>query len=192
MKWEQYLNSKQGATAYVVGKGPTLDKWRKDGCPKEPGAVVLGCNDVGNYVDVDYTFTTDGYARVADKGVRFLGLPYRTESGEKSHHKKKGDEWFLHCHDIRRDGCAARQTMAQLAETRWLYTASSSVQPAIHFARYLGCAKLFLVGVDGVGGYAQGVSGTADTAEKYAMLRRDTVQISNAMFGKHWRDLYAI
>jgi hypothetical protein len=124
-------------------------------------------------------------------GKPFVAIPYR-ENGKKSFDHKKAD-WFLHCHDIRREGTALRQTRDQVADTRWLYAASSTAQPAIHFAWYLGCTQLYLVGVGGSGYSAkfEGDSGL-NTDKAYYMWYQDTKRACNVLFGRNWDHLYPI
>jgi hypothetical protein len=172
--FEELMNKHEGAKAYVLGKGPSLDKFTQ---PDD--GIVIGVNNVGNRFDLDYVVCTDGYeysndTQLSDAKTRLVALPYRDQMNgrKRSHDIKDGDIWFLHCHDIRRDGCAARLTKEQVRETRWLYTASSSIQPAIHLAWYLGCTSMELYGVDGGG--------------QYEMMIPDTVAISNRCFGKNW------
>ena len=188
--FEQLMDKHKGAKAYVLGKGPSLDKFTQ---PDD--GVVIGVNDVGKRFALDYVVSTDGYC-VAD-GTRFItsrkettrliGVPHNChKTREKVFTVDKGDFWFLHCHDIRRDGCAARLTKEQVRETRWLYTASSSIQPAIHLAWYLGCTSMQLVGVDGGSGQAKGLEYDQAKPGIYDFMIPDTVAIANRCFGKNW------
>jgi hypothetical protein len=184
MEFKDYNNAFEGKTAYIIGKGPVFDLWKSAGFPVLPDSIVCGVNDTPKHAPIDYVFTTDGYHQFADgRKDSFIGLPTRA----KSFNKRKKHNWFLHCHDIIREGGALRLNRDMIAETRWLYTASSSVQPAIHFAWYTGCKKIIMVGVGdpvGVGQSFQG--GVVDTPAKYKMLWDDTKKVCNFLYGKNW------
>jgi hypothetical protein len=118
-----------------------------------------------------------------------MGIPYA--NGKT--HKKKDHEWFLHCHDANREGTALRQSPEQVSQNRWLYTASSSVQPAIHFAWLTGCSELLLVGIGGKG-YSKEFRKTKgrNTDSAYHMIYQDTKQVANVLYGKKWSHMYDI
>lgn len=171
------MDKHKGEKAYVLGKGPSLERFTT---PDD--GIVIGVNDVGKRCDLDYVVSTDGYENdLSGAKVKLIGVP---------HHGKftveDGDVWFLHCHDIRRDGAAARLTKNQVRQTRWLYTASSSIQPAIHLAWYLGCESMELYGVDGGSGQAQGLEHDYAKPGVYDFMLPDTVAIANRCFGKNW------
>jgi hypothetical protein len=185
--FEGLMNKHEGSKAYVLGAGPSLDNFTQ---PDD--GLVIGVNDVGKRFTLDYVVSTDGYVMdgktfLSEATVRLIALPYRhKDTGNLSHSINPEDEWFLHCHDIRRDGCAARLTKEQVRDTRWLYTASSSIQPAIHLAWYLGCTSMQLVGVDGGSGQATGLEHDHAKPGIYDYMIPDTVAIANRCFGKNW------
>lgn len=182
-KFQEYKDCHAGKIAYVFGKGPSVDIWKECGMPILPNSITISVNNFAEIYQTDYVFSTDQGIWFAYSGkiATFMAMP--NDKG-KSFEKKADHDWFLHCHDIRRDCAALRLTKDQIAETRWLYTASSSVQPAIHFAWYTGCSELILVGVDGGTGHSKHIRQAGDSP--YEMMKKDTTRVANYLFGKKW------
>jgi len=175
------MNRHEGAKAYVLGKGPSLVKYKP-----EPGSIVIGVNDVGNTIPVHYSVTTDGFKPgVLGKAMiaRLTALPHR----HGFNYDPKTEVWFLHCDDVNRDGGSARLNKRQVAATRRLYCCSSSAQPAVHLAWYLGCTSLHMCGIDGGSGYAPGMIEHVDekynNPDRFTFMLKDTLRIANHCFG---------
>lgn len=183
--FKQLMDKHKGMTACVLGKGPSLVKYK----PIE-NEIVIGVNDVGNTIPVDYSITTDGFkpgvlgkARIA----RLTALPHR----EGFSYDPETEVWFLHCDDLNRDGGSLKYySKGKVAHSRWLYTCSSSAQPAVHLAWYLGCWKLRMFGIDGGSGYAPGMIEHEDkdykNPERFTAFLKDTIAVADYYFRNCW------
>lgn len=90
---------------------------------------------------------------------------------------------------------AAVLTRAQIAKTHILANHSSSSQPALHFAWYLGASQITLVGIDGPGPDAQHygrrhhayIGLPSSHPGTYSGMKRDTEAIVTTLFGTRWQ-----
>ena len=186
-----YKNHHQGRPAVVFGKGPSLDLRP----PAPPGAITIGVNNVGEYVPVMYSLACDGLpVKPTGKIAHFSGVPASPQSKEGRQTPfviHQGAIWFLHVPDPNREYPATRFTRSQVATTRYLTAASSSAQPAIHLAWYMGCTSLMLIGVDGKGGYAKtiGKEFGRSPSYRYASMKKDTMHVAYVLFGNAVTDL---
>jgi len=180
--FRKLMNAHEGKAAVVLGKGPSLDKYE----PIE-GPIIIGVNDVGNTIPVDYSVTTDGFKPgVLGKAklAKLTAIPNRA-----GFDYNEDEVWFLHCDDTG-DGGPSRLAREDVAESRWLYTCSSSAQPAIHLAWYLGCTYLHMFGIDGGRGYAKGMIEHEEKdynhPDRFTKYINSTLRIANICFGNRW------
>jgi len=175
-------NAHAGRKAWILGKGPTVENYKP-----EPGSVVIGVNDVGDLHECHYIVTTDGYKAISQaKAVRLIGVPYQVEGGV-SFHVREGDLYFLHLDDLNGEMAASRLIRPFIKASRWLYCCSSSIQPAIHLAWYLGCTEVELAGVGMGGGYAKGLpTRTMNTESWYGILWYGTKRILDVLYPDKW------
>jgi hypothetical protein len=184
-EFESLMDKHKDREAWILGKGPSLDLYKEK---MSRGCVIIGVNNVGNYHRVHYSITTDGFAKDAYGKAEISQLTALPHRGGFSH--KKDDIWFLHCDDMRSDGYAGRLSKEQVSTSRWLYTCSSSAQPAVHLAWYMGCTKIHMIGIDGGVGYAEGLPrNKRDPGQTYDDLLIGTLRIANLCFGKNWHRL---
>jgi len=178
------MDKHKGEKAYVLGKGPSLERFTK---PDD--GIVIGVNDVGNTIHTHYSVTTDGFKPGVlgnAEYARLTALPHRQGFA----YDPDSEIWFLHCDDLNRDGGSALLSKAQVAHSRRLYTCSSSAQPAVHLAWYLGCSELRMYGIDGGTGYAPGMIEHPDQdysrPDRFTFMLRDTIRLANHLFGNRW------
>lgn len=192
--WHSLCNLHTGRPAIVVGKGPSLGTWVQRGCPHPDGAVVIAINEAAHVIHAagktpDYAVSNhrrDYYVDVPTQWVVSLPEPPGDYQAPLWVKPNWAAHWFLHVHG--RD--LLNQTREDLADTRLLYNQSCSVQPAIHFAFYLGCASLVLVGVDGAGGYAPQAIEFCPFApsedDLYTAMAVDTQFAADTLFAGVW------
>ncbi len=192
--WPSLMNSCAGRPAVVIGKGPTLDAWLAAGCPQPEGAVRIGVNQVAEVVhEVPFSVSGDGqmdhYFHLPTQWLR--GVPYLwadtlvTDCPRADwtfvQEKRPGEGWIKE---------RLRLSREQIAETGCLWYATSSAHPALHFAWYLGCTSVLLVGMDGRGGRAQSLAVSMDrdppSDEVYADMLRHTHEAADLLFGRRW------
>jgi len=193
MTFPELQNLHAGRPAVVIGKGPSLDSWLAAGCPQPEGAVRIGINQVAARVpDVPYSVTGDTqmehYLHLRTRWLR--GVPYRRTDGSTVTELPPGTgEWFdAHSQQEHRAG-RLQQSRADLAATRRLFCALSSGNPAVHFAWYLGCSELLLVGIDGGTRRADALFPFPDRPPPptYDAMRRSIEAEADALFGTRWR-----
>lgn len=202
--WHELMDSEARLPAVIVGKGPSLDRWLAAGCPRPEGAVVIGINNVAavlqeHGVEVPYSVSGDvaanDWVHLPTQWVR--GVPYRTGGGVARSRLQfelpsAVPFWF-----VADDGAGAGllgQTRLQIADRRQLFTAMVSTTPAVHFAWYLGCGSVMLVGIDGGGGgRAEAVASLPDRIPPpdpiYQAGRACVLQACRKLFGEGcWGD----
>lgn len=186
-----------GRPAVVIGKGPSLDAWLACGCPQPAGAVRIGVNHVGGAVACDYNVSVHDHVVLPDlagiPGRWLTGLPQPAMNpntdwpqGLKVQWRPPPDLGFYMTFTDEVLGWS-RERLALLP---WLYVHSSSVQPAIHLAWYLGCASLMLVGIDGGRGQSQAsqaVPGGKSAPQDYGRFQPHTTLACDRLFGNGWR-----
>jgi hypothetical protein len=176
------MNKYRGYRAIVIGKGPSYDDWTGP----EQDDITIGLKDVGLWTPVMYSITTDGYQTPASgKLGHLVGLPASpVAKREDPMELHAGDMWFHLRQDCKRKYPALQLTRERVRDSRFLAAASSTAQPAVHLAWYMGCTSLLLVGIDGGGGHAKRIrSMTAPVDDsKYRMMRKDTDHIVETLF----------
>jgi hypothetical protein len=192
-----FLNLHAGRPFVVIGKGPSLDAWLAAGCPQPDGALRIGVNHAGGAVACDYNVSVHD---IVDKpewrdipGTWFTGLPQPplNPHPERSGHevrclwREPHAQWFLTT--FREE--VLTWPREKLALLPWLYVWSSSAQPAIHLAWFMGAASLMLVGMDGGTMQAQAsqaVPGGQSPEQDYTRFREHTTKAADALFGPRW------
>jgi hypothetical protein len=166
LDWPQLANSCTDRPCIIVGKGPSFEEWASLGLPHRPDTIFIGINHAANALPYPcFGVSTDDIDAILGtrfKHVRWVrGIPYRPfENGEAHTEKTKsalstGDLWFHHTEECEPGIWRKSQTPQQIAQTFALYCHGSSAHPAIHLAKYLGCARPTFIGLDGGGGYAK-------------------------------------
>jgi hypothetical protein len=197
MTFPDLQNLHAGRPAVVIGKGPTLDRWLAAGCPQPEGAVRIGVNHVGGAVRCDYNVSVHDHVQLPElaaiPGCWLTGLPQpamnpnvQWEQGLRVMWRDPPDIGFYMT--FRED--VLDWSRDRLAVLPWLYVYSSSVQPAIHLAWYLGCESLMLVGIDGGTGQAEAskaVPGGESRPQDYGRFTAHTTLASDRLFGTRWR-----
>ncbi len=194
MTWEGLNNAFAGRPAVLVGKGPSLDAWLAKGCPSPPNAVCVGINNVAWVVpnvpfSVSADVQMDYYAPTASAtGTTCIrGVPYQTTEGEWiAEAKADGSIWF-DAHTFNHE-TRLSQTREELAEHRRLYCRSSSANPGIHLAWYMGFASIVLIGMDGGTGRASALAGLQDRdpPPTYDLMREHVDAQCDRLWGMKW------
>lgn len=197
--WHQLAASQAGRRALILAKGPSLDLWLAAGRPHEEGALVIAINEAA-CVGAQYGLSNHhNLPHAHEHPVQWVvSLP----TGKKDFTPPSwrlppwASHWFLHVHG--RELLA--QTREQIAESRLLYNQSSSAQPAVHFAWYLGCTSLLFVGLDGghTPAHSQTVAARCprmpppgapahrSPAEHYALMAAHTTTAAETLFSTAW------
>lgn len=200
--WESLANSAAARPAIILGKGPSLDAWLAHGCPHPDNAVIIGINDVTATLPatlhVPWSVSTHRYEQWKDLPTQWVISIPATQSSPLVWNK---EEWtapawaahnFLHMIGLQ---VAADLTREDLASTHILANHSSSAQPAIHFAWYLGCTSCTLVGIDGPGPQGQHYGPARHGAylkpphpglQTYTGMKLDTERLCNILFDTRW------
>lgn len=182
--WESLANSAAGRPALVIGKGPSLDTWLAAGSPQPENAVRIGVNHAAALVPCHFATTTHAENdKFADIQTQWLvGIPYAGKTTPPTW----AAHWFRHTTGFD----LLQQSRKQIADLHSLWNQSSSANPAIHFAWYLGCTNLLCVGLDGGHGYSQSALQCTDTPppkkDGYAQNRSDTQRGATTLFGTRW------
>lgn len=205
MTWQSLNNLYSGKPGIIIGRGPSLDQWLEEGSPKPDDSVVIGINGACDVTPCDFSVSCDADANslvgINTKWVR--GIPYITNSipiapgkvepGRETWELPSGIEElaFYHGeHDAPGRDSRIRQTRKHIELFRRLYCSSSSMHPAIHFAWYLGCQKVMVVGMDGHGGRAkatQHLPGKEPPPDHiYAKMRTESENLLNTLFPNAW------
>lgn len=189
MTFASLANAHAGQPAVVIGKGPTLDAWIAAGCPQPAGAVRIGVNHVGGAVACDYNVSvhSDQPEMDAIPGVWLRGIAHGWDLpfAKTKWQLPNGGHWML-----TGSGIPLLTDRAVVADCRWFYCASSSAQPAIQLAWYLGCPELMLVGIDGGRQQAKAavaVPGGQSPAQDYSRMTQGAHHVADTLFGTRWR-----
>jgi len=189
MNFHDLQNLHAGRPAVVIGKGPSLDAWLAAGCPQPEGAVRIGVNHVGGAVPCDFNVSVHSDQPEMDPipGVWLRGIAHGWNLMFKEVKWKlpHGGHWML-----TGSGIPLLTDRAQVADCHWFWCETSSSQPAIQLAWYLGCDSLMLVGIDGGAAQAEAakaVPGGTSKAQDYGRMLKDTWFIADALFGTRWR-----
>ena len=202
MPLTQFVNKHAGCTAWVFGKGPSVDQYltsleHLDSHTKD--SVLIAINEAVLVVrDPDYFFCHDGpvlercvdpwnhgfkqgRADVDDR----ISLVYPHECTAILRHEHEGLYQGLDAHyytKAQQEATLLSLSPEKLAETGKLYGESSTTQSACHFAKLIGAARVVLVGIDGGEGIAEVFKGIEPIKGYwYTKNRGDTRRILEAM-----------
>lgn len=182
------IDKHQGQTCYIIGKGPSVDKWIGSGKPVADSAITIGINSIADHIKFDYAVLErpDLMNPIDGQYVFFT-----TKTGNKREFQQKGWRYFPHRDDPQRTRERLSWSKEQLAASGEFYSASSTVQHAIHLAWLMGCSDIVLIGIDGGSGYSGLITNQKpDTGKKYKMLRADTEIVLNTLFHGNWKDMF--
>lgn len=201
--WESLSNSASGRPALILGKGPSLDAWIAADCPHPEQALLIGINDVvatlPNDLHVPWSVSTHRCPEWQHLRTKFVvSYPSVQAAAMTWSEQWLVPDWVAHVflHVIGGFHAAKALTREQIAKSHILANQSSSAQPALHFAWYLGCSSLTLVGIDGA--TSDGIHHYGPTRHTsylspptpgtfaYSSMRRDTEQIASTLFGNAW------
>jgi hypothetical protein len=188
MTFENLNNRYAGFPCILLGRGPSLDKWLENK-PDTSGHIVIGINNVCSVTKTHYSISCDQdanqWSHHPTQWIR--GIPYLNAWGKESSFLPDDSLPFAHFgNTVEGRAGRLRQTRDELAKSKQLYIATSSSHPAIHFAYYLGCSSLTLVGFDGTGGRAKvtddGTSRTPPPDSHYADMRKISAMLCDKLF----------
>lgn len=188
-RWEDHYNSREGETAVIFGKGPSLDAWINAGRPKM--GFHIGINQAGVVADCEYNISRH-YRKDFSKaeGEWFMPLIHNWEYAEK----------YAKCSFVRPIFPAHwfipvgptffRPTREDMRDFRTFYTDGGSCNCAVELAYYLGAKRVIFVGVDGGTGYASAMDGIVEcTTPSHSLLRSQSDMASERRFPgnfSHW------
>lgn len=185
--WPALMNSCSGRPAVVIGKGPTLDAWLAAGCPQPEGAVRIGVNQVAEVVpEVPFSVSGDcqmnHYLHLPTQWVR--GLPYRENSCTIDTPPRN----WIEVHVFHTDVAALHLTREEIAKHPRLFKKVCSTNHAVHFAWYLGCSSLLLVGIDGGSSRSEIISRTPDRPPppSYDFMLSSVRDECDILYGRRW------
>lgn len=182
--FEDMIDIHSGATCYIIGKGPGVDTWLQSDSKPENGSISIGINDIGNHVKCDYVVTEvpDIINPLPEASVLFT-----TNNNNHDEYIKRGWRYFPHQDDPQRTFSRLGWSKEQLVATGLFYSASSTVQHAIHLAWLMGVQEVILIGIDGGSGYCSLITDTKpDTAGKYNLIMKDTKKQLDILFPGKW------
>lgn len=202
MTWSDLANSAAGRPALVLGKGPSLDAWLDAGCPVPDNAMIIGINDVcislPPHIRAEWSVSThrsDSWASLPTQWLCSIPAchpsPLTWANADWSP-PQIASHTFLHIIGL---DAARDLNRHQISQTHILANHSSSSQPAIHFAWYIGCTSLILVGIDGPGPNAQHYGARRHNdyiapphpgLQTYSGMKRDTEKIATILYGQQW------
>ncbi len=189
--WHELNNLHAGGQmALIVGKGPSLDAWLAQGCPRPDCAhAVIGVNHAG----AAFPFTAD-YHVSGHKFAEFGQIPGTWVVGINPQDSRRDEHWDLPAYAAHwflvTYGYRGRDyTREQIARTHRLFHQTSSAQLALHFAWYLGFEAVQFIGIDGGRAHAgsmQSVAGVTPPTADYDHLRRHTRDLADRLFPGRW------
>ena len=171
----QLMMRHEGETAFVFGKGPSLDHFDID----QAGPLRICINEsIRSVPRSAYFFAHDELpirraAECWQSGCRaILQLP----RAELACDCGIADE-SIYVYDKRQgEGHSTTLTAEQMAARNCLYGNSGTVHSALHFCRLIGASRVELIGFDGAGGYAKCLGLPAGGAQ-HERIRRDSVNL---------------
>jgi hypothetical protein len=200
MSLHDFIDRHQGESAYVIGKGPTLDLFLE----KPEGSLLICVNEAALVVrDPTYFFAHDGVhiANVADplRHIAAAGDPNGLGHMRRSYppgcvaivreeHKDLAiaegiPAGSVYTYRKAQEKKALLGLNAQeLAASGELYGESCTTQSALHFAKLCGCREVVMVGIDGGFEYAKCLGGMGLVKGTwYDKNRGDTCRILQKM-----------
>ena len=211
MSWRQLKNKHAGKTAWVFGKGASLDDYLESpdsNIENQSGQVRLVVNEAALVVSKpNYFFAHDitgidramcpekwgfknGY-EVIDSRVRrkydpdcvaiLVNGPHPSHLVYAARYKDRCPHMFGY-RKGQFDTKLLKLSVDELVETHALYAESATIQSACHFAKLIGCVKVVVVGVDGGKGVAKVFNNmSCKTGPWYTKNRYDTHRILKSM-----------
>lgn len=160
---EELFGAHKGATAYILGKGPSLDTFVEDQNNTKPKSVIIALNEAGNILNHDFC-----YSIAKDKEVAALdlkGTPVICESVRSVH---KGD------------------TSLYYNETLSGYKTGSVLLDATALALKMGVAEIRFIGCDGIFG------GSTDYSDNAVVRNSLTPEERHKVFDRERKRLYKV
>ena len=169
------LGCTDAKTAWVFGKGPSLDGFDMD----RAGPLRICINEAISVVPcASFFFAHDEVpiqraAEIWDAECKAVLQPKRAEHAIRcgipresifTYEKKRGDQSVL------------QWPSDEIAKQSSLYGQSGTVHSAIHFCKLLGVISVFMIGFDGGGGYAKCLE-LKSGGSHHSKIREDSISM---------------
>ena len=209
MNLHRFVGRHQGATAWLFGKGPSLDKWldwvgSKIFNWQSQDSVRMVVNEAAlvvphphfffahDVLGIDRTMDPANHGlknggtladpRVQKEYPKYCTAILRTEQTARALKYGVDPAKVYGYRKAQKEAQLLKLSPLELAKTGALYAESATIQAACHFAKLVGCGSVVLVGVDGGKGTAKVFEGMGvSQGPWYTKNRGDTHRILGAM-----------
>jgi hypothetical protein len=148
MTFNDYMNAMEGKTAWIFGKGPSLEVVHHIKIPADD--VVIAINEACNVVDADFVFCHEAESFPLmwnAPGVFILEYKFTNAFKEEEKHRIVCYNKFQHEVDGKYKDCI-KTSKEEMQQKEMLVGITGTAHSAFHFCHYAGITKVILVGFD--------------------------------------------
>lgn len=148
MIFKNYLDAYEGKTAWIFGKGPSLEMFKYLNIPKDD--IRIAINEACNVVDVDFVFAheKETLPLIWENACHFV-LEYKFKNDIPE--KESDYVVFYNKYQVGNDGVydyLIGWDKQRMADSEMLIGITGTVHSAVHFCHYTGIKRIILVGFD--------------------------------------------